>query len=432
MANSISILSRKIFPQKAWNFLKLFYFSFYFSLVQWRYKKIVRQIRIKDKIKVVFFISHASVWKYEDIYRLMEKHPRFEPLVVIIPFIAFGEEVMYHEMDNAYKMCCEKGYKVVSTLNKHNHQWLDVKKVINPDIVFFHAPYHSLSKGEYFISNFLDRLSCYVPYTFQTTFHYQQNYNGFFHNVLWRAYYPTTIHYNIAVQFAQNKGRNVIVTGYPFIDRFLNSTSATKKIEKVKLKKNIIWAPHHTIDEAGGDLHFSNFIRYHQFMVQLAVNYKNSVYITFKPHPTLRPKLISNIWGKEKTDAYFKFWDDNDFCGLNEGNYQSLFEASDAMIHDCDSFMGEYLSLNKPVLYTRKDNRVKDRMNEFGRSANDVHYQAKNEQEIVSFIDEVVIAEMDRMKEVRTNWIKTQIMPPHNRTASLNIFEDLKASLNID
>jgi CDP-glycerol glycerophosphotransferase (TagB/SpsB family) len=181
------------------------------------------------------------------------------------------------------------------------------------------------------------------------------------------------------------------------------------------------------------DLNFSNFLRYYDFMIQLAKEYKDKVFITFKPHPLLRTKLnYNNIWGKEKTDTYYNFWTENDFCGFNDGNYISLFEQSDAMIHDCDSFMGEYLSLNQPVLYTRKDARVKDRMNEFGRSANDVHYQAKNEQEIVSFIDEVVINGMDPMRQIRSNWIKTHIIPPNNTTASMNIFNDLKASLNID
>jgi CDP-glycerol glycerophosphotransferase (TagB/SpsB family) len=237
----------------------------------------------------------------------------------------------------------------------------------------------------------------------------------------------------MAVQYAVNKGRNVTITGYPLIDKFLDAKMTEENKKSIKKLKNIIWAPHHTIDGAGMDLNFSNFLRYYNFMIQLAEKYKDNIFITFKPHPALKPKLsYDTIWGKEKTDAYYQYWQENDFCGFNDGNYICLFEQSDALIHDCDSFMGEYLSLNKPVLYTRKDDHVKDRLNKFGQSAIDVHYQAQNEQEIISFIDKVIINEMDPMKQTRTDWIKTHILPPNHRTASMNIFEDLKTSLNFD
>ena len=373
---------------------------------------------------------HEAVWKHEGLFKLMEQDKRFDPIIIVCPYIVHGEEKMLKDMDQAYNFFLEKGHQVIKTFNIATNEWLDVKKRIQPDIVFFTNP-HKLTKDKYSIKNFLKTLTCYVPYTFQTTFHYQQNYNSFFHNVLWKAYYPTTMHYNMAVKYAVNKGRNVIVTGYPVIDGFLNLSSSEKFKENVK--KNIIWSPHHTIEGAGMDLNFSNFLHYYNFMIQLANDYKEKIFITFKPHPLLRTKLnYPNIWGTEKTDAYYNFWKKNEFCGFNDGNYTLLFKQSDAMIHDCDSFMGEYLSLNKPVLYTRRDDFVKDRMNEFGRSANEMHYQAGNKEEILEFINEVVIKEADSMKNKRTKWIEDFLTPPNNREASMNIYIDLRESLGIN
>jgi hypothetical protein len=430
---------KKILPQKIWNFLRSVWFFFinrfrYLHLIflQNRYKKTVRRIQKKDKIKVAFFLIHESVWKYDRLYKLMVQDNRFDPIVVVCPHVVYGMEHMLREMDQAYNAFSEKGYKIFRTFNKITSEWLDVKGEIKPDIIFFTNP-HDLTHKKYSINNFLNTLSCYVPYTFQTTFHYQENYNGFFHNALWKAYYPTILHCNMAVRFGLNKGKNAVLSGYPFIDRFLSLNGSGKINEKVKLKKNIIWAPHHTIEEAGMDLHFSNFNRYHNFMIQLAKDYSDKIFITFKPHPALRPKLInSKTWGREKTEKYFKFWQESDFCALNEGNYELLFEESDAMIHDCDSFMGEYLSLNKPVLYTRRDDNVTDRLNEFGRAANKMHYQAGNEEEIIKFINEVVINEADTMKDNRTKWIRDFITPPNNREAAMNIYIDLKDSLGIE
>jgi hypothetical protein len=102
------------------------------------------------------------------------------------------------------------------------------------------------------------------------------------------------------------------------------------------------------------------------------------------------------------------------------------------MIHDCDSFMGEYLALNKPVLYTFRDSEVKDRMNEFGKAAYDVHYKAGNENDILNFINDVVINEKDEMKQLRSEWVKKIIVPPNSLTASMNIIVDLKKSLNVN
>lgn len=429
---SFTIL-REILPQKVWDQLKLIYYSIYFRFVRWRFKNIGRQKSKKDKIRVAFFISRESVWKYDGVYRLMEKHPRFECVVVVIPNIVYGDEYMFQEMGKTFKMCKEKGYNVVSTYNLQNQKWLDIKKEINPDIVFFHTPYHFYTKSEYLISNFRDRLSCYVPYTFQTTNQYEGQYNRYLHNNVWKAYYQTNIHRQIAVENALNRGRNVVVTGYPGIDGFLESNGHKQDQINQKGLKNIIWAPHHTIEGNGDGLDFSNFIRYSNFIKNLSIELKNEVFITFKPHPILKHKLYQHKdWGIEKTNKYFEFWSKNDFCALNEGNYQQLFQDSDAMIHDSDSFMGEYLSMNKPVLYTLRDDHVKNRLNNFGKMALDMHYHARNEADIIDFINNVVMNKKDIMKETRSKFISEFIVPPNSGTASLNILMDITKSLNLD
>lgn len=411
--------------------LKKKMYFFYFWFIQWRYKHIVKRVAKKDRIKVAFFLIHEPVWKYEGLYELLRKSNLFDPVVVVCPFMVYGHENMIRDMDQAFEAFSDRGYNVIKTFNKKTGEWLNIKKIIRPDIVFFTIP-HPVTKKEYYINNFLDTLSCYVPYTFQTTFHFQQNYNRFFHNVLWKAYYQTEFHRQIAINFALNKGKNVVVTGYPGIDNFLFKRSDTDK-NRINSRKKIIWAPHHTIEGEGIDLNFSNFLRYHDFMVQMAIEYKEKLFITFKPHPSLRAKLRKeSIWGLKKTEDYYNFWRFNHFCDLNEGNYQLLFEESDAMIHDCDSFMIEYLSTGKPVLYTSHDNSYRDRLNDLGRSANDMHYIAKNKDDILGFLNEVVLKGNDIMREKRIEWIVQNIIPPENRSASKNIFIDLLRSLNIE
>jgi hypothetical protein len=398
-----------------------------------RYRKLLKKLEGKAKIKVVFLLLHESVWKYEGVYRLMEQDERFDPLVVICPYVAYGQATMSKEMHRAFENFSAKGYNVLETYNSETSEWMDINNDINPDIIFFTNPHPSSTKEQYYIKNFLYSLTCYVPYTFQTTFHYQQNYDRFFHNALWKAYYQTTIHQKIAVKYARNKGANVVVTGYPGIDNFFASHILFPDKEKTQTKKNLIWAPHHTFEGEGMDLNFSTFLRYNNFMMELAKEYRDKLFIIFKPHPLLRPKLSKKEnWGIERTNLYYKFWEENDFCAIQEGDYQKLFQESDAMMHDCDSFMGEYLALNKPVLYLFRDSNIKDRLNEFGKAAIDMHYKAGNEKDILNFINDVVINEKDEMKQIRSDWVKTIIVPPNSLTASMNIFVDLKRSLNIN
>lgn len=57
-------------------------------------QKLSKKLKNKEKIRVAFLAIHASVWKYDTLYRLMEKHPRFEPIIIVCPAVNFGYENM--------------------------------------------------------------------------------------------------------------------------------------------------------------------------------------------------------------------------------------------------------------------------------------------------------------------------------------------------
>ena len=118
-------------------FLVNVYNAFYFSYIQWRYRSVVRKVRGKDKIKVAFFLIHEPVWKYDRLYRLLEQDSRFEPLVIVCPFIVYGMENMIRDMDQAFDAFLTRGYNVIKTFDRVIGEWLDIKKKIKPDIVFF-------------------------------------------------------------------------------------------------------------------------------------------------------------------------------------------------------------------------------------------------------------------------------------------------------
>jgi CDP-glycerol glycerophosphotransferase (TagB/SpsB family) len=241
----------------------------------------------------------------------------------------------------------------------------------------------------------------------------------------------SNIHKEYSIKTAKNKGQNVVVTGFPGTDKFLDTNYQPKNVWKTgsEEKKRLIWAPHHTIDDNKAFISFSSFLVYFDFMIELAIKYKDKIHITFKPHPILKPKLYQNKdWGQTKTDEYYEQWTQLDNGQIAEGEYIDLFLTSDALIHDSGSFLIEYLYTLKPVLRTDRDSFITDRLNSFGKMAFDQHYHAKNKEEVEAFIVDI-INDVDTLKEERIFFKKKWLLPPNGNPASKNILLDLENSL---
>jgi len=371
-----------------------------------RHKKTLKKVREKaergETIKVAFFVIHSSVWKYDGVYRLFEKDKRFEPLIVVCPVVNYGRENMLLEMDKTYKFFSNNRYRVIRTYDEDKEAYFDVKKKINPDIVFYTNPYKGLIDNRYFLTKFRDNLTCYVNYAFFVSKLIEQTYIHDFSNLLWRFFHETELHLKMSLKYSKNQGKNGIVTGYPGVDEFkygIRDNISIWENNNQKLKR-VVWAPHHTIEEEGW-LTYSNFLNYYNFMLKIAENYKNLIQFSFKPHPLLKIKLYNHKdWGKEKTDEYYSTWENGYNTQLNVGSYIELFNSSDALIHDSGSFTAEYLHCGKPLLFTVKE-RTKEQFNDFGLLALEQHYLAFRSEDIEVFIEEVVLKGNDSKRKTR-------------------------------
>lgn len=434
MYQNLKNLLKKILPHFAWSSLillkgkiKSLSFSFKIKTLHLNHSAALKKVSQKKKIKVIFFLIHDSVWKYEGIYRLMEKDNRFDPLVVVCPYIIGGESNMLREMDQAYQSFKHEGYNVIKTL-KENGEWLNVKKEIWPDLVCFTNPW-ILTRPEYLITNFLDTLTCYVPYGFKNSYLYWAHFKMPTQNLVWKFFLETEIHKKLSIMHSPNKGANAVVTGYPGMDIFLEKEH--KPVDQWKIKdkkvKRVIWAPHHTLPGMGANLDYSTFLIYAELMLQTADKYKNEIQIAFKPHPVLRQNLSKNgVWGKEKTDQFYQKWAELPNGLIQEGGYIDLFKTSDGMIHDSSSFVIEYLYTGKPVMFLIHDDSISDRFNEIGKMALSNLYQGRSLHDIEYFLNEVIINGNDRMHDDRNLFFNSIVKPPNNITASENIFNYLR------
>ena len=302
--------------------------------VKWseqRRNRFVKTLKKKSKIIVAFFLQSPSVWKYDRLYWLFEKSERFEPVVVITPFnvhLNYDKGEMRNVMKQSEESAKKSGYRYFQTFDSERNKWLDIRKTLNPDIIFYTKPYKD-TLPQYHIYRFPDKLNCYAPYGMMNIDIFRIVYNLPFHNLLWRFFVETEYQAGYSREYQTCGGTNTVVSGSLGMEPLMLPDYKPVDVWKPQSarKKRIIWAPHHTVDYL---FNFSNFFTYCDFMFELAEKYKDEIQIAFKPHPVLKFKLI-NIWGTNKTEAYYQRWRDLPNGQLEEGYYADLFHGIHAL-----------------------------------------------------------------------------------------------------
>lgn len=378
----------------------------------------------KESINVIFFAMNISMWKYDNLYNLMQKDNRFKPVIVSAMRMNESKEERILDQQKMKEYFLKVGYNFIEGYQVETDSWYDVSG-INPTLIFYTQPYEKMVYRQYDYSKFPNSLISYVPYSFEVI-NAEWVYNQIFHNVAWKIFYPTKFQLELSKRFTLIKGQNGVVTGYPMADLFLDSERKVSNIWKISdpCVKRIIWAPHHSIIPKGL-LDFSTFLSIAEDMLQLAIKYKDHLQFAFKPHPVLLTNLYKHSdWGVVKTDAYYAQWAKMPNTILADEEYVDLFLSSDAMIHDSASFSVEYHYTKKPVMYlTKKDHQIS--LNEFGKLAFDIHYKGTSIKDIESFIEEVVISGADPMRNEREQFFQEYLIPPNGKSASQNIIDEI-------
>lgn len=387
----------------------------------------------KDKIKVVLFAMNEAMWRYQGIYELLSQEDRFDCHIVLTVANNLKKQ-QCDDLQQIRRFFRSQSIEFYDYDDKQNKAF-DVKKHIDPDIVFYPQPYRNIYPPEHDFNVFSDKLLCYIPYSIIVVKEADWVYDLRFHNLAWKIYLPLKWESEMAAKVAKNKGSNVVTSGYLNLGRYLNdSATDVWKVKDHRLKR-LIWAPHFSVDSERCWLKGrANFLWLSQLMLEIADQYKDLLQIAFKPHPRLKTELYDHPdWGKDKTDRYYERWNTMENTQLEMGDFVDLFMTSDAMIHDSGSFTAEYLYVNKPVAFTTKDiNSLMDDHSEFGRDALKQHYVVGDEEDLRSFIDNVIIGGIDPMAQQRTEFFETVLKPNVTGTTSQFIVNDIKKSLHLN
>lgn len=406
--------------------------------MQVKHQELLVGLKGKEKIRVVFLVIHENTWKADEVFQRMLEDDFFEPIILVVPYITYNGATKVSiertlEVNNkSFSYFESRGYETYSAVDKSGNV---VKQVsdLNPDMVYFSCPYPETSQ-EFYSKIFKSYLSFYIPY-FYMIYSWDGDdkfYNTSFHNSMMRTYLPHKTSYNKAINISCADNRQWFLSGYPSCERLYSKASNKRAWNSGSDNKiKLIWAPHHSIYE---DMlpNLGSFLFVADFLKEIAVKYKDRIYLSFKPHPLLKAKLDDHPeWGTDKTNEYYNFWNKSGFSQLDEGEYLDLFIQSDAMLHDSSSFLAEYLFVEKPVMYIDFKNNFNGQFNDFGIKAYQSCLIAKNITDIESFIDGLLFGS-NQITKNHAEFLENEIYPFYkDKLPSERIIEDIKQSLGV-
>lgn len=372
-------------------------------------------------VNVVFEVTGISKWKADSVLRLMLEHPRFNPIVWHVSYIGKKDSARNaEELEQCREYFTPMGVKPVNYASL-----ADFPATEKPDILFPNEPYDLSIFSMPHNKGMLDYLWCFIPYDFASTV-CKENRNQIIPNGALSTFYENAAVARASSILMSNRGMNGAVTGHSMADAFLFPPQPRPNVWKAcrEGKKRVVWAPHWTVEKGICRIAFGTFLQTGEILLEMAEKYRGQIQFAFKPHPNLYYTLCEHpAWGKERTDSFYAKWREMPNTQFEDGAYADLFMQSDAMIHDCGSFMLEYLYADKPCMYL-KDPENRQEYSAMAEDCLNAYQIGITREEIEGFLQMVLRGE-DPKAEVRRQLREKYLVPPHGQSAAQNIIDCL-------
>lgn len=388
--------------------------------VRARYAEHERSCREKlargEKVSVAFLVCDASMFSGESVFLRLKDDPRFTCTIAVAPRVTRGEAFLRDTLA-----------KTVKTLSKRYGD--AVRPLYDPvtrksarlaaDIVFSTVLYEDQTLPDYTTER-LSRTSlvAILYYGYGGLFICNEKKTPFLPNVVFSWRYFVSNEATREMNLAKNPrlDANIVVSGYAKMDRMeeLRVKRGVPGKDGARRKKVII-CPHHTIDKEADGLAISTFLTHADLFLKLPEMFPEIDFV-FRPHPILFPRLATaKWWGEERTAAYRAKMESFPNVEFQQGgDYFASFVDSDAMIHDCGSFLAEYFYTGHPQCYLLESERtVAEQFLPVSRRLLEYAFKAYTGGQIADFIRKVVIAGDDPRKAERDAFAAREVCVNH-------------------
>ena len=324
-----------------------------------------------EPIKVVFLGLYFEAWdSLDEIYQKMVKDPRFEPVVVSMPRKLTGQ-LAYAQEDKSHSFFESAGIRHVR-LNtggsgSENQDGLKVLKDLAPDYVFVNYPWQRNYQPAVRFDKLVEftRLA-YVPYFSLVMVDEPDDEpgGGQAGSLVATHLYKQRLHQLASLVFTQDKfvkdaykstergDSYVHFTGSPKIDSLFRQAQQGKASWPIAGDGyRVVWAPHHSYSPHW--LNFGVFSKIKDQMLDFAKQ-NPDLQIVLRPHPFLWGTLTDRkVISEQELNSWRAQWDGLANTSVDEdGSYAELFLATDILVTDGISFLGEYpLIAGKPTIF---------------------------------------------------------------------------------
>ncbi|MCQ2393775.1 MAG: hypothetical protein MJ249_05735 [Kiritimatiellae bacterium] len=400
-------------------------------LVRARYREQERCCREKlargESLRVCFLVCDVAMFSAEPVFQAMLKDARFDPFIAVAPRVSRGEAFLRETQNTTLKVLSARyGSRVEPLYNPDTKQKVGLEG--RADVIFTSIVYSDQTFPDYTaetLSGFA-LLAC-VTYGYSGLFMANVRRTIFLPEIslMWRYFVsnPQTL----ALWAERNPLLKDILrlSGYVKMDRLALMPKREGR------SKTVVIAPHHSLPKAGVNdgLSISTFLTYADLFLRLPVEYPDLKFV-FRPHPLLFPRLATREWwGAKKTADYRAAMEALANVEFQQGgDYFATFANSDALIHDCGSFLAEYYYTGRPQCYLLADHETESReFLPFGRMLLDHTYKAYSEADIRAFLDQVVKAGNDPMKQARDVLSASEICCGYPHAAECAVNEIVKS-----
>ena len=364
-------------------------------VVRARYAEHARRVRDLlargERVRVAFLVCDASMFSGESVYRRLKDDPRFDCFIAVAPRVTRGEAFLRETLAKTVATLAARYGAAVRPLYDPDTR---AAQPLDADLVYSTVLYEDQTLPDYTTERLSARaLVAVLYYGYGGLFCSNEKKTPFLPNIVlaWRYFVSNAATREMNARRNPLLAENTVVSGYCKMDRLAelmpSRDAATPR------RKKIVVCPHHSIDRAADGLSLSSFLKNADLLLKLPTLFPEIDFV-FRPHPLLFARLATpKWWGEAKTAAYaaqMEAYPNVEF--QRGGDYFATFAQSDALIHDCGSFLAEYFYTGRPQCYLLADDQVEEQFLPFSRRLAEHVTRARTDEDVLAFIRRVVLA----------------------------------------
>jgi hypothetical protein len=319
----------------------------------------------QKRIRVIFLTFYFEAWDaLADIHDQMLVDDRFDVKVISIPR-RFSSESEFAEEDQVDEFFDNIGVSHLRFNERDSFANLAKLRDLAPDYVFINYPWQRNYPPGYRVEQLSEFTKvCYVPYYSMQLVNELGEEGVAPHLYQQRSHQLASLIFtqdsNVREAYAHTERGNdhVYLTGTPKLDaQFRQVQSGDKRWPIADIGNyRVLWAPHHSYSHTW--LNFGVFSQIYLQMLNFAKTHPQ-VDLVMRPHPLMFDTLVDReVINQGGLAAWLDAWNSLPNTDIDsDGNVAQLFAATDLLVTDGISFLGEYpLATGKPAIFIENPN----------------------------------------------------------------------------